>query len=629
MGLIRSNWVAGAGGGVALAFVDLSHWLRQRRVAAYVMFVLCSLSAAAIACFEWGMMSAETPERWAEWLRWVHLPLALLTISLVLFVRLQFSASRNGWTMPLIAVTAAALAANFLTGVNLDFDQVTGVRSIPVWPGIGVSVASGVRNPWIVLVVANATLMTAFLIDTMRAVHLHGEADEREKVVPVCLSILAFVLLASVWEILAAFGFIAGPLFVAPPFLGISLVMAYLIGRDIVHASSERNAAHELLRSMIESMPSTVLLLDRYGSIRFANTQAQAMLRYSYVQLIGMRIESMLPAGSRDAYAGLRASRQPTKAAVELSVLRSDASEIPVKIGLTPIQIDGEELTLASMTDISERKRSEQEAALQRDELAHLSRTASLSELSSSLAHELIQPLTAILSNAQAGARFLAHQPCDIEAGRASIDSVVDNAKRAGDVIRKLRNMLRKGGAEFVQLDLSDVVRDVMLIVRSDLIARRVDVTLDLAEDLPRISGDRVQLQQVVMNLMMNAADAMRRDDHARRLTLRTIPAGPHEIEVQVEDSGTGIPAENLERIFAPFVTSKAGGMGLGLSVCTMLIQAHGGRLWATNNRTEGATLHFRLPCFVDDTIPIRQRAGVRCDATERGGVAGDATPLA
>jgi two-component system sensor kinase FixL len=243
----------------------------------------------------------------------------------------------------------------------------------------------------------------------------------------------------------------------------------------------------------------------------------------------------------------------------------------------------------------------EREMSLQRSELAHLSRAASLSALSSSLAHELNQPLTAILSNAQAGTRFLARDPADIEEVRVSFANVVDNAKRAGDVIRKLRSMLRNDQTEFIRLDANEVIQEVLQIIRSDLIERKVGVVLELAVGLPQVKGDRVQLQQVLLNLMMNAADAMVAITDGRKLTLRTLLAEHGAVEVQVEDVGCGISEHDLSRIFSPFVTGKKGGMGLGLSVCSMLIQLHGGKLWATNNCKEGATLHFLLPAYGDN----------------------------
>jgi two-component system sensor kinase FixL len=622
MGLGHASWINGTGNKPALALVDLTAWIRSSRPAVYVMFALCSLSSAAMALFEWDMMRAATPERWAQSLRWAHVPLALLTISLVLFVRLQFQASRRSWTMPLVAISIIAFAVNFLSGSNLEFREVSALRSIQVWETVAFLAAKGPQNPWLILAATNAALLVAFLIDTILVVHKHGSADERAKVGPVCLGILVFLLPVGIWEILVAYGLIVGPLSIAPPFMGISLVIVYVIGSDILKASMEHRAARERLGALVESMPSTALLLNDHDTIGFANKPAETMFRYAHAQMIGMGIESLIAAKYRTAFADLRrtcscdGTGNASGVAGELFALRSDGSEIIATIGLTPVQIDREQFTVVSITDIGERRRAERDAALQRDELAHLARAASLSALSNSLAHELVQPLTAILSNAQAGVRLLARQPSDIEAVRTSLDHVVVNAKRASDVIRKLRGMLRKDRSEFSSLDINDVVRDILQLVRSDLIERRVEVVLELKDDLALISGDKVLLQQVMMNLLMNASDAMSRNEGARRLTVRTMAVGRGELEVQVADTGTGIPAEDLDRIFIPFVTSKEEGMGIGLAVCTMLIQAHEGRLWATNNDTRGATLHCRLPCHADDPDP--QLASPGCSLRPR-----------
>jgi two-component system sensor kinase FixL len=738
MDWIHASWTSMTVVSLMLAFIDLSVWIRRRRLAVYLTFALCSLSAAAIAIFELFMMRAATPQLWAQLGRWLHVPLAALLVGLVLFVRLQFPASRRGWTMPLIALSLLALAANFLTGVNLDFREVTALNFVAVWRAAPVGVPVGALNPWMVLGTINAALMIVFLIDTIVAVRKCDAAEERQRVVPVCVSIIVFLVAAGVWRVLIVGGVIVAPLLIAPPLLGISLVMAYLIGSDSLRADematslvtaetrlqeteqqvdlassvaglglwrwnasekepwlspsarillglaadasvldwtrvldhvwhedrtrvqgaleaalhgdgnirvefriatsgteprwltalgkilfahdrapvhsygvvvdiTERSMAEERFRLLVESMPSAVLLVNNRGSITFGNGQAEAMFGYTHRQLIGMSIEELIPQRYRNGHADMRqmfAANPAVRAmgaGLELAAQRSDGSEILVEIGLTPIQIAQEHFTVASISDITERKRLEREAALQRDELAHLSRAASLSALSSSLAHELNQPLTAILSNAQAGVRFLAHQPPDIEEVGISFTNVVDNAKRAGDVIRKLRGMLRNDRTEFIRLGINDVVREVLEILRSDLIDRRVAVALDLAEDLPSIRGDRVQLQQVMLNLMMNAADAMSTLASGRILVVRTLQA-EQEVEVQVSDTGPGIPEPDLARIFAPFVTGKKGGMGLGLSVCTMLIQAHAGRLWATNNSGGGATLHFRLPAYAKET---------------------------
>ncbi|HET7065519.1 MAG TPA: PAS domain S-box protein [Rudaea sp.] len=740
MDWIHAGWTGMTVVSLMLAFVYLSIWIRQRRLGVYLTFALCSMSAAAIAIFELFMMRASTPELWAQLVRWLHVPLAALFISLVLFVRLQFRASRRSWTAPLIAVAVAVLAANFLTGVNLDFREVSALESIRVWNSAPISVPVGEPNPWIILGTINALLMIAFLIDTVVIVRRRGVVEERQSVFLVCVSIIAFLVAAGTWELVVSAGLIVAPLLVAPSFLGISLVMAYLIGSEILRASematslvtaearlletaeqmdlaasvsgqgfwswdttgaepwlsptarfllgiapdeafewsrylervapddrarldsaieqairgdgnihvefriasadkdvrwlvalgkilftqdhvpahsygvvvdtTERRTVDERFRLLVESMPWAVLLVNEQGVITFGNRQAESMFGYTREQLIGTDVETLMPQRYRNVHAEMRrlfaegVDVGKMDAGAELVAQRRGGGAIMVEIGLTPIQIGQEQFTIVSIADIGERKRMEREAALQRDELAHLSRVASLSALSSSLAHELNQPLTAILSNAQAGARFLARQPPDADEVAISFTNIVDNAKRAGDVIRKLRSMLRNDRTEFVRLDIDDVVREVLQILRSDLIDRRVEVALELAADLPPVKGDRVQLQQVLLNLMMNASDAMGSVAHPRVLTVRTLVAEDGEVEVQIADNGSGIPEQDLARIFAPFVSGKKGGMGLGLSVCSMLVQAHAGMLWATNNSTGGATLHFRLPRFPETKVP-------------------------
>ncbi|HEX5601412.1 MAG TPA: ATP-binding protein [Pyrinomonadaceae bacterium] len=247
--------------------------------------------------------------------------------------------------------------------------------------------------------------------------------------------------------------------------------------------------------------------------------------------------------------------------------------------------------------DITARKKAEAEALQQRAELAHLSRVTMLGELSGSLAHELNQPLTAILSNAQAAQRFLAHDDADLNEVRDILSDIVNQDKRAGEVIHRLRLLLKKGTVEHQPLDLNDVVREVLKLVRNDLLNQRVTGQMELAPDLPAISGDRVQLQQVVLNLVMNGCDAIASGPPGdARLIIRTELNNGEGIRVSVADHGLGLARDNLEQVFEPFFSTKPHGMGLGLSVCRTIITAHGGKLWAANNAEGGATFHFTIP---------------------------------
>ena len=250
------------------------------------------------------------------------------------------------------------------------------------------------------------------------------------------------------------------------------------------------------------------------------------------------------------------------------------------------------------LMDITERRQAELEAERQRNELAHLSRVTTLGELSGSLAHELNLPLTAILSNAQAAQRILANGDADLGEVLEILNDIVSEDKRAGEVIRRLRLLLKKGEVQQHSLRINKVVRDVLKLIRSDLINQKVTVDIELARNLPTVTGDPIQLQQVLLNLVVNACDAMTAcATPERRLLIRTgIENGSSAVIVSVTDRGGSIPEEKIEQIFEPFFTTKAKGMGLGLSVCRTIIAAHRGKLWATNNADRGATFHFSLP---------------------------------
>jgi two-component system sensor kinase FixL len=236
------------------------------------------------------------------------------------------------------------------------------------------------------------------------------------------------------------------------------------------------------------------------------------------------------------------------------------------------------------------------EAHEARNELVHLSRAAILGELAGALAHELNQPLAAILANARAGQRLLEREAIDVKELREILDDVAADDRRAGEVIRRLHALLKKGDLQPRPLDLNEVVIDVLELMHSDLIQRSVLVDARLAPALPTVVADPVQLQQVLLNLFINGCDAMSEQDRAdRRLTVATTQQVGGAVRIAVADSGTGIPVDKLDRVFEPFYTSKDQGLGLGLSICRSIVRAHGGRLWAANNPQGGATFYVEL----------------------------------
>jgi signal transduction histidine kinase len=243
------------------------------------------------------------------------------------------------------------------------------------------------------------------------------------------------------------------------------------------------------------------------------------------------------------------------------------------------------------------RRRSEMEGQRLRQDLAHVGRVSTMGELTASLAHELNQPLTAILSNAQTAQRMLASDKADLGELREILGDIVEDDKRAGEVIHRLRGFLRKSNIELAALDIGELVGQVARLANSDAILRNVAIRLELAPGLPPVCGDRVQLQQVILNLLMNGLDAMRESGEGERtLVLRTESGGPASVVVAVEDSGVGIDEADLDHVFHAFYTTKPDGLGMGLAIARSIVEAHGGRLQARNNPRGGATFSFTLP---------------------------------
>jgi C4-dicarboxylate-specific signal transduction histidine kinase len=239
------------------------------------------------------------------------------------------------------------------------------------------------------------------------------------------------------------------------------------------------------------------------------------------------------------------------------------------------------------------------EAALEghRRELAHLGRVTMLGELSGTLAHELNQPLAAILINAETAKHFLERDPPNLAEAVKSLEGVVESDERASEIIKRMRRMLRRDEPQTQPLVLNEVVLEVLGLAQSDLLRQGVALSLELDPALRPVSGDRVQLQQVLLNLILNACDSMARTPEPQRLLrVSTVPEPQGGVELRVADRGPGIPSQDLERIFEPFVTSKPQGLGLGLSICRSIVEAHGGRIWASNAPGGGAVLHVVLP---------------------------------
>jgi C4-dicarboxylate-specific signal transduction histidine kinase len=280
----------------------------------------------------------------------------------------------------------------------------------------------------------------------------------------------------------------------------------------------------------------------------------------------------------------------------EKELFRKDGSRVPVLIGVATFQDDAYH-GVAFVLDLTERRRSAETLRVLQTELAHASRLATMGQLAASIAHEVNQPIGAVRNNAHAALRFLAGDQPNLEEVKEALECVVSETYRAGDILGGIRDQIKKAPPRKERVDLSEAIEEVIALVRGELLKNHVSVQMRLAQWLPPAHGDRVQLQQVMLNLIVNAIEAMTSIDEKERELVVSTEANPAEgLLVAVADSGPGVDFEVRERIFESFVTTKEGGVGIGLSICRSIIEGHGGRLWADAHQPRGAVFRFTLP---------------------------------
>jgi PAS domain S-box-containing protein len=371
---------------------------------------------------------------------------------------------------------------------------------------------------------------------------------------------------------------------------------------------TERKLAEEKFRLVINAAPNAMIMVDSAGVISFANAPTATVFGYSLSELIGRPIETLIPERFRDRHAGYRKGfhSEPSSRAMgvgrDLFGRRKDGSEFPVEVGLNPIHTTEGLFVLASVIDITARKQAELEHQLQNMELARVGRVAVMGELAASLAHEVNNPIGAIVANASAGQRLLAAGKIGTEELTELLADIVADGRRAGEVIQGIRNMVRKGEARRSLTPIGDTIRQLLRIVHADAIGRDVEMTAEVGPDAGQVWGDPVQLLQVLLNLALNGLEAMSAmPPDARHLVIRAGRDGNGDILVSVRDTGPGFPSGMAEELFEPFFSTKSEGTGMGLAISRSIIEAHGGTLSGENCDGGGACFTVRLPQVKED----------------------------
>ncbi|PYL78065.1 MAG: hypothetical protein DMF27_04735 [Verrucomicrobia bacterium] len=845
-----------------LAGICLLVWSRQRQGWVHLLFSCSAVAAGVIAMLELTSMRAETTAQYGALLRWAHLPVWMLIVSLVWFVRVYLRAGRPWLAWSICGLRTVALVLNFIFTPNLNFREITSLRHLSWWGGETVSAPVGVPNPWTLVGQLSVMLLLIFFVDATITVWRRGD---RRRALIVGGSAICFVTLALGQSALVIWGVIASPFFVSFPYLGIIAAMAYELSTDLLsaaqlalrfqaseaalHESEERinlvsNAANlglwvwdirndelwvtekwrrllgfaesepvsfdrvlqvvhpedrermkqlvqhafegsggeyeneyritrpdgstrwiaghgsveldergkpafargvsrditlrkqaedalreseerfrvvanaapvmiwmagpdklctffnkgwldftgrrleqeldngwaegvhredldrclniyknsfdarqpftmeyrlrrsdgeyrwvldsgtprfapdgaflgyigsciditelkraeEKFRLVLDGAPNAMIMVDSGGVITFANVPAATVFGYALSELIGCNIEALIPERFRDRHPGHRQVffSQPRKRAMgagrDLFGRRRDGSEFPVEIGLNPIRTAQGLFVLASVIDITARKQAELEHQRQNMELARVGRVAVMGELAASLAHEVNNPIGAMVANASAGQRLIATGKVEIGEVNDLLADIAADGRRAGEIIQSIRNMVRKGKVHHALIQIEGIIHDLLRIVHAEAVERDVTVTAEVDSDGGRVWADRVQLLQVFLNLTLNAFEAMSamRPD-ARRLVIHAGSNGNGEIVVSVRDSGSGFPEGMVEQLFEPFFSTKAEGTGMGLAISRSIIEAHGGTLSGENCDDGGACFMVRLPEAQED----------------------------
>jgi two-component system sensor kinase FixL len=371
---------------------------------------------------------------------------------------------------------------------------------------------------------------------------------------------------------------------------------------------AERKRAEEKFRLVLDAAPNAMIMVDSAGVISFANAPAATVFGYSLNELIGHHIETLIPERFRDRHVGYRKGflSEPSSRAMgagrDLFGRRKDGSEFPVEVGLSPIHTTEGLFVLASVIDITARKEAELEHERQNMELARVGRVAVMGELAASLAHEVNNPVGAIVANASAGQRLVAAGKIGTEELTELLEDIVADGRRAGEIIQGIRNMVRKGEARRELIEIEDVIHKLLRIVHADAIGREVKVTVKVDSETGQVWGDPVQLLQVFLNLTINAFEAMTAvPSNARHLVIHTGRDGNGDIVVSMRDSGPGFPSGIAEALFEPFFSTKVDGTGMGLAISRSIIEAQGGTLSGENCDGGGACFTIRLPQAKED----------------------------
>lgn len=609
MNWITVIWSASMGACLILALMHLLVWCRDYRSLPNLVFPVIALGIIALGACELALMQCGSPESFLSIIRLGHLIFGIVVPASLLFIHFLFETGRLWLLLTAIGLRTAAVVVNYAAGGNLHFLSIETVEQVSFLGETVSIVGEAVQNPWVRLGQAAALCQMLYVADASLRLWRRGGTINRRRALWIGgNTVLLFLVGMAVTGLISA-GLLRAPMLVSFPFFGMVLAISYEMSREL-----QRTAR---LAVALETSERRLSLAGSAGRLAFWEWD---LARDSiWISEDGWAVFGIAPTGKLGIQAFMEhvheGDRDWLGAVVRESIdttgtYAAEFRMIPAGGGGTVRwlaaagRIDrnaaGEPVLFRGVSiDVTAKKEAEAEAARQRSELALLARVSTLGALSGSLAHELNQPLTAILGNAQAGRRRLsAPQPDLTELGEI-LDDIVADTKRAGSIVHGMRAMfLRETAADLVTVDVNALVRDSLALINSEIVARKGGVEFTPSPQPPRVMAGVVELQQVIINLVLNGLDAISQGDQpgkTPRVGIRVADQGDWVV-VDVSDNGPGIPETIRGQLFEPFFSTKSarGGLGLGLSISRGLVERFGGTLEALP-AVPGAGAVFRI----------------------------------
>jgi two-component system sensor kinase FixL len=604
MSWVTVVWSMGAAVCLSFAAVHLLVWLNLREARSNLLFAIGASAAAAATMIELAALRADTPAAYGEAIRWMYVPVSVAIVAVVWFVRTYLRAGRLWLAWGITVLRALVLVPNFASYPNASFGEITQIGSMLLL-GEAVAVPVGTPSPWRALAQAAALLLVIYVVD---AVVVSWRRQDRRRALVVGSAVTAAVLLGVLNSQLMVLGLLPGP-FTGLVFLLIVMAMGWELSLNLIRAG-------ELARSVKEAQQRMELVtlaadlglwewdIDRDEVWADAGTRAMAGFGPSDDLSLDGYLQRIQPD-----------DREAVRQVVMRSLLSDDGFRMAYRVagpegstrwiaaqGKVIRGTHGEPVRLRGVTmDVTDRRRDEAELQRQREDLARLQRASAVGQLSTVLAHELNQPLGAILRNAEAAELLLQQERPDLKELSAIVADIRSDDQRAAEVIQRMRALLQRHSPQFETMDLRELVTQVVDLVGAEFQARHATLDLRVPSGLPGVLGDRVHLQQVLLNLLLNGLEAVQDVAEERRtLTIEALQGEDGWVEVAVRDRGLGFAAGQAATIFEPFVSTKAGGTGLGLAISRTIIEAHGGRIWAENAPDGSAIVRFTLKAAQD-----------------------------